>query len=628
MTPSPTIATTRPSACSAGDDRRPCRPGSTSATTSRRCRPRRRPPRGGAVVVAGEQHRPQARARAAARPPAALVGLTVSATTSDAAGRAVPADGDRGAARRPRPRVDRGRRASSAQRAGDHCGRPATPAAARPRRACRPSTTPRRPRPSVRGEAPSHRAAARRPGVARPPRRPRGRSGAREASSTAPASRQHLVLGRLAGRRRRPSTSAIRPVVTVPVLSSTTVSTRRVDSSTSGPLIRMPSCAPRPVPTSSAVGVARPSAHGQAMISTATAAVNAAVGAARRRAASRPAWPATSTITTGTNTADTRSASRCTCALPLCAVLDQPGHLRELGVGADPGGAHHQPAAGVDGRADHRVARADLDRHRLAGEHRGVDRRGAARRPAVGRDLLARAYDELVADRELRRPAPARSTPSRSTATSLAPSASSARSAAPDAALGARLEVAAGQQERRDRRRRPRGRSRRPPCARTGRAERHPSCPASRRRRRTARTATSRTPRARRARPGCPWWRRRAGRWSRPRGGTASAPQTHDRGGEGEREPLPVVELQRRDHRQQQHRHGEHGGRRAAAGAAARGLGRRAASVPALAPVGGRRRPAAAAAAARRCSRWPRRSRRGRRRRRRRGRLTWAFSVA
>ena len=45
------------------------------------------------------------------------------------------------------------------------------------------------------------------------------------------------------------STSAIRPVVTVPVLSSTTVSIVRVDSRISGPLIRMPSCAPRPVPT-------------------------------------------------------------------------------------------------------------------------------------------------------------------------------------------------------------------------------------------------------------------------------------------------------------------------------------------------------------------------------------------
>ena len=47
-----------------------------------------------------------------------------------------------------------------------------------------------------------------------------------------------------------------------------------------GPLIRMPSCAPRPVPTMSAVGVASPSAQGHAMISTATAAVNAAAASA------------------------------------------------------------------------------------------------------------------------------------------------------------------------------------------------------------------------------------------------------------------------------------------------------------------------------------------------------------
>ena len=54
------------------------------------------------------------------------------------------------------------------------------------------------------------------------------------------------------------STRRAAPVVTVPVLSSTTVSTRRVLSSTSGPLISTPSWAPRPVPASSAVGVARP----------------------------------------------------------------------------------------------------------------------------------------------------------------------------------------------------------------------------------------------------------------------------------------------------------------------------------------------------------------------------------
>ncbi len=108
------------------------------------------------------------------------------------------------------------------------------------------------------------------------------------------------------------------PVVTVPVLSSTTVSTRRVDSSTSGPLIRMPSWAPRPVPTISAVGVASPSAHGQAMISTATAAVNAAT-VSPVTPSQTPNVPAASSSTTGTKIPEIRSASRCTSALPFCA---------------------------------------------------------------------------------------------------------------------------------------------------------------------------------------------------------------------------------------------------------------------------------------------------------------------
>ena len=50
--------------------------------------------------------------------------------------------------------------------------------------------------------------------------------------------------------------------------------------------------------------------------------------------------------------------------LAVLGVLDQPRHLGELGVGADPGGADDEPAAGVDGRADDGVARADLDRAR------------------------------------------------------------------------------------------------------------------------------------------------------------------------------------------------------------------------------------------------------------------------
>lgn len=45
------------------------------------------------------------------------------------------------------------------------------------------------------------------------------------------------------------SSSDIRPLVTVPVLSSTIVSILRVCSSACGPVTRMPSCAARPVPT-------------------------------------------------------------------------------------------------------------------------------------------------------------------------------------------------------------------------------------------------------------------------------------------------------------------------------------------------------------------------------------------
>ena len=112
--------------------------------------------------------------------------------------------------------------------------------------------------------------------------------------------------------------SVMRPVVTVPVLSSTTVSTLRVDSRTSGPLMRMPSCAPRPVPTSSAVGVASPRAQGQAMISTATEAVKAAV-IGKPAPSHTPRVATAIAMTIGTKTPEIRSARRCTSALPDCA---------------------------------------------------------------------------------------------------------------------------------------------------------------------------------------------------------------------------------------------------------------------------------------------------------------------
>ena len=60
------------------------------------------------------------------------------------------------------------------------------------------------------------------------------------------------------------------PPVIVPVLSSTTARRLCARSSASLFLNRMPFSAPLPVPTMMAVGVARPSAQGQAMTSTAT----------------------------------------------------------------------------------------------------------------------------------------------------------------------------------------------------------------------------------------------------------------------------------------------------------------------------------------------------------------------
>ena len=65
------------------------------------------------------------------------------------------------------------------------------------------------------------------------------------------------------------------PSVSVPVLSTTSVSTFSMRSSASAFLISTPAVAPLPTPTMIDIGVARPSAQGQAMISTETAAISA-----------------------------------------------------------------------------------------------------------------------------------------------------------------------------------------------------------------------------------------------------------------------------------------------------------------------------------------------------------------
>ena len=61
------------------------------------------------------------------------------------------------------------------------------------------------------------------------------------------------------------------PSVMVPVLSIMIISIEFIFSSDSAFLISIPDCAPLPTPTITDIGVARPRAQGQAMISTAMA---------------------------------------------------------------------------------------------------------------------------------------------------------------------------------------------------------------------------------------------------------------------------------------------------------------------------------------------------------------------
>ena len=108
---------------------------------------------------------------------------------------------------------------------------------------------------------------------------------------------------------------------------------RRAVSTVSMPLQRLgvpdrtPPLAPRPVPTMIAIGVARPSAHGHAMIRTATALTSACArrGSGPHSAHATKASTATAT-TAGTNHAATRSASfwigaRLRCASPTIATI-------------------------------------------------------------------------------------------------------------------------------------------------------------------------------------------------------------------------------------------------------------------------------------------------------------------
>ena len=80
-------------------------------------------------------------------------------------------------------------------------------------------------------------------------------------------------------------------------------------------------------------------------------------------------------------------------------LLHQPHDLHQHRVGPHLLGLHVEGPGLVDGGAHHRIARADLDRHGLAGEHGLVDARVALGHAAVHRHPLARPDQEPIARR-------------------------------------------------------------------------------------------------------------------------------------------------------------------------------------------------------------------------------------
>ena len=129
-----------------------------------------------------------------------------------------------------------------------------------------------------------------------------------------------------------------------------------------------PAAAPRPVATITAVGTARPMAHGQAMMSTATAAANARTSGASSTATNHTTNVAMARDrTTGTKTradavGEPSGSARATPARRASGGRSALQHA----VGSQVAGAVAEGARAVDRAADHRVARPLLDTGRLS----------------------------------------------------------------------------------------------------------------------------------------------------------------------------------------------------------------------------------------------------------------------
>ena len=163
--------------------------------------------------------------------------------------------------------------------------------------------------------------------------------------------------------------------------------------------IKIPVSAARPVPTMTAVGVARPMAHGQAMMTTAMNEVRASV--------IRGSGPATNQIrnvtlavtsTNGTKTSADPIGQALDRRLRPLGSLDHRDDRGENGVATDAGRAHDHRTGGIHRRADELVPRPFRDRKRLAGQHRFVDRGLTVDDDSIDRDPFSGPDPEHVAD--------------------------------------------------------------------------------------------------------------------------------------------------------------------------------------------------------------------------------------
>ena len=164
------------------------------------------------------------------------------------------------------------------------------------------------------------------------------------------------------------------------------------------PLIRMPFSAPSPVPTMTAVGVASPRAHGQAMTRTETK-----LSSARLKTGSGTRNYQTAKVTRADPEDDGDEDGGDLVRQPLdrglgsLRLLDEADDPRQRRLGADPRRPEREAPGPVERRGEDLRPRLLGDRHALPGQHRLVDAGIPGDDHAVRRDLLPGPDNDEIA---------------------------------------------------------------------------------------------------------------------------------------------------------------------------------------------------------------------------------------